>query len=167
MAARADEDDPEVASGAGPVRPLAARRGLGAILLILALGTLGIVVPTATEHRHGPGGADCGTLLSPSELSSYPERESGGCHDAIDDGARLVIAAIAVAVVLLVAGLSLLVAARLGGLFWMSVVLAAIWVALTTTDPGIGNAGTTLLLLGVVGALGAATVLAARGRRTT
>lgn len=117
------------------------RRIIGGVLLALALVLVPAIVSAATQHRHGEGPAtgraDCGSWTSPSELSQYrPAVNSSGCAQAIGDASRTMVLRGAAAVVLLVAGLSLVITARVTRWIWEVGLGAVIAVIYAAAQPG-------------------------------
>ena len=151
----------------GDVQQLApARRGLGVILVVLGIGLLSFLAPVATERRSGDGGSDCGTLLNPSELAFYrPASESAGCAGAMDDAARELAVLAAGAVLLVAAGLSLVIARRIGTAFWVTAGLAVAWAVWGSTQIGSTNLGISVVLFGFVGMVALVLGLFVRGNR--
>jgi hypothetical protein len=146
------------------------RRIIGAGLVVVALALVPSMVGAATEHRYGEGPAaaraDCGSWTSPSELSGYrPAVNSSGCAQAIGAASRTIVLRGAAAVVLLVAGLSLLITARVTRWIWAVGLAAVAAVIYAAAQPGGLAPAITWFFYGLLVVVVAMGLGRARGRR--
>jgi hypothetical protein len=146
------------------------RRILGGVLVVLAMALIPSIVGAATQHRYGEGPAmgraDCGSWADPSELSQYrPALESFGCAQAVGDASRTIALRAAAALVLLVAGLSLLVTTRVTRWIWAVALVALTVVIYAEAQPGGLATPITMFFYGLLVLVVLMGLMRARSRR--
>ena len=126
---------------ANPDQTLRLRRLVGLGLVVLGLVLIPSIVSQATQHRFGEssavGHADCGTWADPSDLAGYrPALQSAGCAQAVGAASRTIALRASAAVLLLVAGGSLLVVGRVTRWIWLVALVALLAVIYAAAQPG-------------------------------